>query len=212
MPALLSMAARGDARGMEELAKTAGTFFGKVAGAMEAERLEKVARFFGPMKSLRNEPEGDEVAFLAGGPVSMNIGDYLRDHPPTNMDALRDLYAQATERALQKFLAKMETSEDADPMGLALKNLQRMSDILNTRLDIMRAQKELSEFQQDMAEKQGLSQTNPAAAAAQQLPGPVGLPAPEGAPPGGAAPPEVPPESPPAEAPSGGGPPAAPAK
>lgn len=204
MPALLRMAAKNEARGMEELAKTAATVFGKVAGAMETERLEKLARYFTP---LSEEGEGgEEVAFLTRGPVIMNIGDYMRDHPPANMDALRDLYSQATERALQKFLAKMETSEDADPMGLALKNLHRMSNILRERLDIMRSQKDLADFQQDMAEKQGLSPTNPAAQAAQQLPGPVGLPAPE------EGPPPAPPESPPAAAPSAGGPPAAPAK
>lgn len=204
MPALLSLAMKGEAFGTAELAKTASTIFGKVAGAMESERLEKLALYLRAPRPFR-EGEGDDVAFLAGGPLAMNLGDYLRDHPPANIDALRDLYAQATERALQKFLSRMETSEDADPMGLALKNLQRMADILHTRLDIMRAQKELAEFQQDMANQQGLSQENPAAAAAQQLPGPVGLPAP-----GGASP--APPEAPPAEAPPTGVPPAPPVK
>lgn len=184
MSHITSLLAQSDADALKKLAGSSETIFGKVAGAMAAESLEKVARFGRIRAGLLNEhAPSDEVAFLLGdNPLVFALQDYVRDHPPANMEALRDLYSQAVERSLQTFLSKTETGDDADPMALALKNLNRMAQMLETRLDMARAQKELETFQQEAAIQQGLSPENPALAATAQLPpapgGPEGPPAP----------------------------------
>lgn len=206
MPYMIGMQLKGDAQAMAKLAESADSIFGKVAGALESERMEKLARFYIPHVS-EEERGGSDVALLSSmaNPVAGQLQEFIRNHPPANMEALRDLYAQATERALQKALSKIETSDDADPMGVAAKNLRRMAEILETRLDIARSQKDLDQFQREMATQQGLSPDNPAAQAAQQLPGSAAPPTMEStlpkpvppveapSPPEGLAPPPPPP-------------------
>lgn len=207
MPYMLGMQLKGDAQAMAKLAESADSIFGKVAGALESERMEKLARFYGTPFSSDEEHGGSDVALLSStaNPVAGQLQEFIRNHPPANMEALRDLYAQATERALQKALSKIETSDDADPMGVAAKNLRRMAEILATRLDIARSQKDLDQFQREMATQQGLSPDNPASQAAQQLPGSAAPPTMEStlpkpvppveapSPPEGLAPPPPPP-------------------
>jgi hypothetical protein len=207
MPYMLGMQLKGDAQAMAKLAESADSIFGKVSGALESERMEKLARFYGIPRALDEAHDGSDAALLSSmaNPVASQLQEFIRNHPPANMEALRDLYAQATERALQKALSKIETSEDADPMGVAAKNLRRMAEILETRLDIARSQKDLDQFQREMAAQQGLSPDNPAAQAAQQLPGSAAPPTMEStlpepvppieapSPPEGLAPPPPPP-------------------
>lgn len=198
MAHLMGLMQKHAAEDMAEAALSSSTILGKVASALHVDTLEKRAFF---MRAPRMKIGGGEsvVDFLTGSSPFMNaLERYINDHPPLNMDAMRDLYGQATEKALQSFVSKIETGDDADPMGLALKNLHRMADILGTRLEIMKAQKEIAEYQKEVATQQGLSEENPAAAAAQQLPAP-------------AAPPPMEAPAPPEPAPAPAGPPPAPA-
>lgn len=203
MPHMTGMLLQGEAEALMKLAENDSSILGRVAGTLGAESLEKQARFFGSARPMRGDSGTGDSILSEGNPVVDAMRDFLRDHPPANMAALIELYSQATERALQAAITKMETSEDADPMGLALKNLQRMADILETRLDTLRAQREIQTFQQDLAAQQGLSQTNPALQANTELPAAVSPQA--GAAPEVSAPEKVP--SPPA----GTAPPAPPA-
>jgi hypothetical protein len=206
MSHMLAMLLEGEAEALRKTAATEPSIFGRVAGALGSEGLMKQAMFFRP-RPLNISSEQASEPFLSGdSPIVGHLRDFMRDHPPENMQALRDLYAQATERALQVALSKMETGEDADPMGLALKNLRRMADLLETRLDTLRAQREIRQFQQELAMSQGLSPTNPALQATQNLPAAVSPPM--AAEPAGAGPPAPPPAPVP---PQGTEPPVAPA-
>lgn len=205
MPHMTGMLIQGEAEALLKIAANDASLLGRVAGALGAESLEKQAMFHmgGPRSAFSRGSGGmDEHILSDSNPVVDAMRSFLRDHPPANMPALTELYAQATERALQMAITKMETSEDADPMGLALKNLQRMADLLGTRLETLRAQREIQMFQQDLAAQQGLSQTNPALQANQELPAavsPQAAQAPEApatgaapSPPAGTAPPAPP--------------------
>ena len=138
------------------------SFLVKTAAALISESLEKVAF--------------EDNMTIPDNPVLGAVRSYLQDHPPANMDSLKEMLAQILEQDLQSALAKGGTG----PIEMEASRLRSMADVMRSRLSLMRYARELKQFQTEMAKEMQLSQDSPAAEGAMQLPAGVSPLGPQG--------------------------------
>lgn len=131
------------------------SFLVKTAAALISESLEKVAM--------------DDNMTIPDNPVLGAVRSYLNDHPPANMDSLKEMLAQILEQDLQGALAKGGTG----PIEMEAGRLRAMANVMRSRVDLMRYARELKQFQTEMAKEMQLAEGSPAAEGAMQLPAKV---------------------------------------
>lgn len=190
MSHLLAMIDRNQAEDLRKVAESSDSFAVRVTAEALADNLEKRALDLSSLNGGLKVPDN---------PLLGSLADYMKQHPPANIDALRDLLGQVLERDLQRALATIETSDEADPMGAAVKNVRRMAEILKARVDIAKYQKELQQYQNEMASQMGMAPNAAVQAAPMAMPGAAPVP-----PPGAPVPPPGPEAAPPGAPPAGG--------